>query len=50
MTPEQLASELLFGDVEYVPNHPDREYEVEDSGEWISWTDLVARYRAERRS
>jgi hypothetical protein len=48
VTPEQRAANQLFGMQDYVPRHPDRRFLLDtEGGQWITYNDLVAQYRAE---
>jgi hypothetical protein len=51
VTPEQRASQQLFGMQDYVPRHPDRMFLLDtESGQGITYTDLVAQHRAEEET
>jgi hypothetical protein len=50
VTPEQRAAAKLFGMQDYVPRHPENRFLLEVDGPWITYTALVAQYRAEEET
>lgn len=47
LTPEQRATQALFGDPDYKVRSPNNEFILR--GEWITWTALVERFREQEK-